>query len=1149
MEVRNSCTMSLSLQILVNERESGGQLDLRSNRFPRILSRSTKTRNSGLALMATLALGLTACGGGNDAPTAPVPPPPPPPGTVIGPAGGTVTGPNGASVVIPAGALTTNTRINITVSSAGAPPLPGGFTPSGQMYSFTPHGAAFALPVTLTLPFDAAAVPAGQSPAFYKTINGETQWDKIVSATFGANNVSAQATAFSFAQILIEPLFRGDPVREWTFSDFRGRRMIRTELESGRQEGGVVERFREFGPVFESSDLLDHEIGTLDGGTIEPDGIADGQVFSTADGVTYGAFAEAPYGDRDLADSPAGAQTLLRQYQAFIKRSSDARLTFTLSGAFIDLRDDNLGFSRGPVLNPACTYDSEIVDTRDACQDLVRGQLMLLVDAYTHATSATSPGRKFYFVGGIATASGHRNLFGGGTRPVWNSRIPLWTNDDFRFDILPPANGLVLSLLGPRTFSIDLSGVALGEEFTLRSTVLVEATNRQGDNSIGEREAPSGAAAFLRDPIGIDGTSLVFSGLQPIANPVLVAPPDAPVEPAPCTPGPAPDPLAGVIEFDAANYLAGEISGTDVPILVTRSGGTRGAVTATIATADISATAGGDYEALNSSVFFADGDAEPRQVLVPILGDDLSDEPDETLTLRLSQPGGCVALGAQASATLTIRDEDIPAPPASFTVGGTVSGLVGTGLTLQDHRFESITPGNGVFTFSLPTQNGLPYSVIVLTQPGNPVQICTVANGSGTMSNANVTNVLVACAPPQAPAGLDPGFGGGTGKVSAAFGGDDTDMLLQPDGKVLMVGGSPTDFMLARYNPDGTLDQGFGTNGLVTTDFAGGADAAFGAALLGDGRIVVVGTARIGNNDDFALVRYEPDGSVDTSFGTQGKTTTDFFGTRDRAYAVAVFPDNSMVVVGETLLAVGSSTDFALARYTANGVLDTNFGGAGTGRTNTDIAERVDIAQNVVIESTGTILVSGTITMGTSPVLAHGAVARYSTAGILDGTFGAAGKLTIPNRSFGDGLALQDDGQIIVAGSAIVGLDTHFGVMRIRTSGEIDSTFGNGGVATAGFTTDDDYGRDVAIDGQGRILVSGQSSNLVIASANFAVARFTPDGVLDTSFDGDGMFTVDFFGASDSAENVAIQPDGRIVLGGFAVNGTAVRFGLARINP
>ena len=216
--------------------------------------------------------------------------------------------------------------------------------------------------------------------------------------------------------------------------------------------------------------------------------------------------------------------------------------------------------------------------------------------------------------------------------------------------------------------------------------------------------------------------------------------------------------------------------------------------------------------------------------------------------------------------------------------------------------------------------------------------------------------------------------------------------------------------------------------------------------LQRDGKIIVVGSERVGSSDDFAIARYLPNGAADTAFGTQGKTTTDFFGQRDRAFAVAIQPDNRIVVVGEAL--VNGNSDFAVARYDAAGVLDTSFGDAGTGKVTTDIAEHVDIGKNVVIESNGTILVTGTITMGTSPLLAHTGLARYSNAGALDSSLGTHGILSIPNMQLGDGLVLQPDGKILVAGNVAVTGNTVFGVMRLGTNGFPDLDFGSAGLAT-----------------------------------------------------------------------------------------------------
>ena len=452
------------------------------------------------------------------------------------------------------------------------------------------------------------------------------------------------------------------------------------------------------------------------------------------------------------------------------------------------------------------------------------------------------------------------------------SSTPLWITSDFDVDISPNFDFAIMKFKGPRTYVVDLSGVAVGEEFTLSSFVLAEATNRQGNKSIGAREFPSAAAAFLRDPLSIGGTTLAFSGLEPIANPVLEAPADSPVEPAPCVPGPGPDPDAGVIQFSAASYTIEELGSAVQPVRITRTGGSKGAVTATFTTSDGTAIAGTNYTPVNASVFFADGDAEERLAEISIIQKLLSGDPSRTVNLTLSQPGGCAALGAQTTAVLTIEDDDVPPPPPSITIGGTVTGLVGTGLVLQHVTTgENLATGNGAFTFLQLLPSGFGYSVAVGTQPSNPSQVCTVTNGSG-VANANVTNVAVNCVTPAANGALDPTFGD-AGKVSTAFGGDDTAMALQADGKIVMVGGSGSDFVLARYNPGGGLDTSFGTAGLVTSDVGlGSADEARGVAIQPDGKIVVVGNAVVGRtannqfNFDFALARFNSNGSPDTSF-------------------------------------------------------------------------------------------------------------------------------------------------------------------------------------------------------------------------------------------------------------------------------------------
>ena len=1094
-------------------------------------------------VLAGMFLGLGGCGGGEDdasPPTQPPPPPapPPPPGTLIGSAGGTVTGPNGARVVIPAGALTAGTRIHIELVTAGAPALPSGYTSKGQVYAFTPHGTTFAQPVTVTIPFDPAMVTAAHAPGFYKT-NAQDQWGRIANADFGADSVSASVTSFSFFNVLDPPLVIGKPVYEYEVIELKGEALTQDRFVSGISIQEGLQRHHDFGGAHRDADVFSFD-GTL---VVPSDGIATAQMAATPDGADWWVGVDSPIGITGVPTDTVGLQAHFWQTQSFIKRTPDATLSFFITSAFMQTSDAN------GILDRGCPRAHQV----GIHCDMISAQVFIDVQAFTVPAAPFDQFDTFYTLAGSAELTGIAGSWDSRATTAAYSRHKLWSIEDFEFTV-DPIDGaeealITMDLAHPifHEYDVDLSEVAVGQAFTLQFFGLAKAYNRAASsvNRIGP-EFETSARAYLRDPRAARGMTLSFEGLEPVDIQAPVAPPpNVPVTPAACVPGPGPDPAAGTLQFDGPLYVQLE-SNVSPTVTVTRVGGSRGAVTATFSTSDGSAVAGVDYEAQASTVFFADGDSEPRTVRVVATQDTAFSEPDETVNLTLSQPGGCAALGAQTTAVLTIQDDDEPPPPPSFTVGGTVTGLEGTGLTLRDQQFLTFTPGNGPFTLSLPVQSGSAYEVTIAAQPINPVQVCSIQNGSGIVGSSAVTDIAVTCVTPPPPSGLDPGFGGGSGIVSSSFGGDETDMLLQPDGKVIMVGGSASDFMLARYNADGTLDTTFSGDGLATADISGGADAAFGAVLLADGRIVVVGSSRVGGNDDFAIARFEADGDLDTTFGTQGRTTTDFFAQRDRAFGVALQADGSIVVVGDAIVAPGD-TDFAVARFTANGVLDTTFGAAGTGRVNTDIADQVDIAKNVVIGSDGRILVSGTITMGGSPVLENAGLARYTASGGLDTSFGAAGVHSIPLRSVGEALVLQGDGRILLAGSTAVAGRANFAVMRLLANGSADGSFGSGGLATVGFSTQDDFARDLALDANGRIIVSGQASNRV--NPDFAVARFTSGGVLDASFDGDGRFTVDFFGSFDGAENVGIQPDGRILLGGFASNGNSVRYGLARFVP
>jgi uncharacterized delta-60 repeat protein/uncharacterized repeat protein (TIGR01451 family) len=397
---------------------------------------------------------------------------------------------------------------------------------------------------------------------------------------------------------------------------------------------------------------------------------------------------------------------------------------------------------------------------------------------------------------------------------------------------------------------------------------------------------------------------------------------------------------------------------------------------------------------------------------------------------------------------------------------------------------------------------------------------------------------LVAAALPgsavAAPGALDPSFGIG-GQVTTDFGGFDSAqaVALQSDGKIVAVGGTASfpsgDFALARYNADGSLDATFGSGGKVTTDF-GGFDAASAAVIQTDGRIVAAGRSGSG---DFALARYNADGSLDPTFGSGGKVTTDFGGF-DAAFGVARQADGKIVAAGQG----GAGGGFALARYNPDGSLDPSFGSGG--EVTTHFTSGVEVVIAVAIQLDGKIVAVGQTFAGGFQQFA---LARYNADGSLDSGFGSGGIVATNfgfDSAFGGALAIQSDGKIVAAGRA----GTDFLLARYNGDGTLDATFGSGGVVTTDFggaLFDAAFG--VALQSNGKIVAAGSAISGFPSSADFALARYNADGSLDASFGSGGKVTTDF-GGFDVASGVALQADGKIVAAGQG--GAGSDFALAR---
>ena len=323
-------------------------------------------------------------------------------------------------------------------------------------------------------------------------------------------------------------------------------------------------------------------------------------------------------------------------------------------------------------------------------------------------------------------------------------------------------------------------------------------------------------------------------------------------------------------------------------------------------------------------------------------------------------------------------------------------------------------------------------------------------------------------------------------------------VAVQADGKIVTAGavfGSPNHFALARYNSDGSFDTSFGSGGKVVTDF--GSTVPFGLLIQPNGKIVLAGGAN--GSLDFGVARFNTDGSFDTSFDTDGKVTTNFGGTYTAGYGVARTPDRKIVVAGiKEFVGAGFDYDFAVARYNDDGSLDTSFGAGG--KVTTDFASTDDIPYSVTVQTDGKIVVAGMTDPGAA---ANFGLVRYNVDGSLDASFGIGGKVVTDfgaNLEAGNGVAMQTDGKIVVAGFSISGSHSDFVMARYSGDGSLDASFGNGGKVTANFGLNNDQAISVVIQPDGKILVAGSTSAGAGTGADYAVARFNGDGSLDTSF-------------------------------------------------
>jgi uncharacterized delta-60 repeat protein len=352
--------------------------------------------------------------------------------------------------------------------------------------------------------------------------------------------------------------------------------------------------------------------------------------------------------------------------------------------------------------------------------------------------------------------------------------------------------------------------------------------------------------------------------------------------------------------------------------------------------------------------------------------------------------------------------------------------------------------------------------------------------------------------------------------------------------------GSNFDIALARYYPDGTLDNNLDGDGILMTAVGSGDDEALCIALQDNGKIVAGGFSNNGLDNDFLIVRYNNDGSLDETFNSNGIVTTDFSSDNDEINSIAIQEDGKIVAAGSAI--VGAIYHFALARYNTDGTLDQSF--SDDGKIITEIGQNGDFAYGVAIQSDDKIVATG---LSVSGFYSDISLVRYNSNGTLDNTFSYDGKLMTDIGSLNDyamSLAIQQDGKIVVAGNSENGLNNDFTIVRYNTDGTLDDSFSEDGKQTTPIGTGWDYARSLAIQPDGKLLVAGYTEISLLTHS--VLVRYDSIGSLDSTFATDGIAITELSPNGDKVKSVTLQPNGRIVVAGSATTGSNNDFAVAR---
>ncbi len=528
------------------------------------------------------------------------------------------------------------------------------------------------------------------------------------------------------------------------------------------------------------------------------------------------------------------------------------------------------------------------------------------------------------------------------------------------------------------------------------------------------------------------------------------------------------------------------------------------------------------------------------------------------------------ALSIRAETTFISNLDGLQETPPNASnaagVGSVILNEAETQVTITLY-FQGLSSSQTAAHIHSPAPRGVSAAVIQPLPNGNftqtfPISAAEVVNLKAGLWYFNVHNAnfpggeirgqikpisnVDAVAMPFSNGSLDAAFNSGgvvtskidTGSVAQA-------VAVQKDGKIIVAGFSnrpgDTDFAMFRYNPDGTLDATFGNGGKVKTPVGESFDNAFAVAIQPDGKIVAAGRSYNGVNMDFAIVRYNSDGTLDQTFdgnsGNGNGIVKTVVGSGDEVFrGVEIQTDGKILAVGDSF--DGGNTSITVVRYNADGTLDTTFdgdAGNGNGILVTRIGNGAEHAYQVKNQSDGKIVVAGYFSAGTGNN--DVALLRYNTNGTLDTTFNDDGIATTAIGTRTDeafDLALQNDGKIVVAGCINSGQGNDFLAIRYNLDGSLDNTFGTNGATVTPIGNAAEIANGIVIQPDGKIISGGFSNN---GSRNvFALVRQNSDGSLDQTFGIGGKVTTAVGAVFDVINGIALQADGKIIAVGRVVD-------------